>query len=67
MRFVKTCCGYCPEHDQQMDVEVTFVEIPILGGNPQIKKTTFSCEYSDECATCGPSGADCPVYNEAVY
>ena len=56
--------GYCPELGQQMDVEVVFAEIPILGqSRPGYKATSLRCEYAGEhgCSY----DVNCPLFKEA--
>ncbi|HIY54513.1 MAG TPA: hypothetical protein H9832_11250 [Candidatus Agathobaculum merdavium] len=47
MKKTSSAYGYCPELDDEVEIEVSFVEVPILGASgPQYKKTSFLCDYA---------------------
>lgn len=65
--IIETFCGFCPEFGQQMNIDVKFVSIPILGKtSPEFRKISFSCEHyeNDECKTCEKT--DCPIFLDAA-
>lgn len=66
MQVRKSVCGYCPETDDDMEIEVNFVSIPITGNvaGSQYIKSGFLCSHasSHHCSTAGITGKECPVY-----
>ena len=69
MKTTSSAYGYCPELDDEVEIEVTFVEVPILGASgPQYKKTSFLCDYAsmNPCKTAGSSGRDCPLFKNCM-
>ncbi len=65
----KRATGYCPEQDAQYGITVTFSEYRQIGGPPLIRKGSFKCSYesSHGCKTCGATGINCPIYQQAKY
>lgn len=64
----KSVYGYCPEQDHDVRIDVTFVEVPVVGCTVrQYKKTGYSCDYCDEhdCRAAGDRGLDCPLFRQA--
>ena len=65
-----THCGYCPELNEDYQIEVEYSKLRYLGDpNTYYKKLGFRCEHSliSECSSCGPGGGDCPIFKAAQY
>lgn len=57
-------CGYCPESQDNQDIEVSFVEIS-ASGMQGWKKIDFSCSYEEDHGCSDPK--HCPIYLSAPY
>lgn len=64
MGIRKTVCGFCPEQDDEAEIQVDFTEVPIAGIGMQHVKTGYLCSYAQnhQCDAAGKSGKDCPLY-----
>lgn len=54
--------GYCPITDEYMEILVHYMEIPILGRDPGIKKHHFKCSYGEETNCPHSQREDCPIF-----
>lgn len=57
--------GYCPYFERQMDIEITYRVISILGDrSPHHIKCNCYCDYMDECSYARRTGS-CKVFESA--
>ena len=62
--------GYCPELDEDYQIEVEYSKLGFLGDpNTYYKKLGYRCAYSmaNGCESCYSKGVDCPIFSAAQY
>ena len=54
----ETVSGYCPVHQQEMEISVEFVRGTVIDGKPQFKAGGYKCSADDST---NPTCSHCPI------